>query len=79
MIMGLLVVGIIGFAGYRVMKSQSNKNTKPSTNTVSTTTGVPSKIATKAQAKQAGQALDNESIDKTLDSKQLDTELNNVL
>ncbi len=80
LIMSVFVLSVVGFAGYRVMKSQSTKNSPSSSaTTVSSATGIPSKISTKAQAKQAIKTLDNEPIDKTLDSSQLNSELSSVL
>ena len=74
------VFAVVGFAGYRVMKNQdSNTAVSNEPAAVAAAPVVPSKIQSKSQAQQASKALDAESIDKNLDSSQLDNDLKSVL
>ena len=79
LVFAVLVLGLIGFAGYRVMNKQNTKTTSASQTVTATTSEVPAKITNKVQAQQASSSLDAESIDTTLDAAQLDAELNSVL
>ena len=77
-LMSLVLLALIGFAGYRIM------NNKPKTVPAESTSAapvaqLPAKISTKPQAQQAAKALDKEAIDTSLGSKQLDNDLNSVL
>ncbi len=77
-LLALVLVGVIGYAGWHVM--QANK-TDPNANSSSQTVAaaVPSKIVTKAQANQATKALDSDSLDSSLNTSQLDSDLSSVL
>lgn len=90
LLLGILVVAIIGYAGYRVMQHQndiasktarSKNSTAPASAPPDSTSSaaIPAKIQTKAQAQQATQALDAELLDTTLDTTQLDSDLNSLL
>ena len=76
--MSVLVLAVVGFAGFRIMKNQ-DANVTESTVPTPKAAAVPAKITSKAQAHQAGKALDAEAIDKTLDSSALDSDLKSVL
>ena len=76
----VLVLAVVGLAGYRVMKKQdSNIAAVNEPSSVAAAPSVPTKIQSKTQAQQASKALDAESIDKTLDSTQLDNDLKSIL
>ncbi len=81
LIMLVVVLAAVGFAGYRVMQQQNTSVATADTVSPAPTKSVaePSKINNKTQAAQASKTLDAESIDKTLDSTQLDAELDSVL
>lgn len=76
-VLSLLLLALIGFAGYNVL-NKNHKNTATN-NSSAATVQLPAKISNKAQAQQAAKALDKESIDTSLDSGQLDADLNSVL
>ena len=75
----VVLVAVVGFAGYRVMKNQDASVASTANESTVAASTVPAKIKTKPQAQQASKALDAEAIDKTLDSTQLDSDLNSVL
>lgn len=75
---GLLVVGVVAFAGYTVM--QSNDTTKASTTTPTTTT-LANSINSDADLTAAAKTLDSSSsqVDSSLNDSSLDTDLNDLL
>ena len=73
----VLVIGLAGFAGYRVAhkdKSASNKDAS-----VSQQTQPPAKIQSSADLKKANKALDSTAIDSTVNPGQLDNDVNSLL
>ena len=80
LLFGLLVVGVIGFAGYTVMQRGSTDDTA-STATTATTTKAPTKIESKADLTQASKALDDtaSSVDSSLNDNSLNSDLNDLL
>lgn len=79
MAFAVLVVGVIGFAGYKVMQMQQAATTNQPSTTASTT--VPAKITDTASLKQASSALDASSaqLNTSLDDSALNTDLNSML
>lgn len=71
------IVAVVGFAGYKVLGNNSKQNAStPSLNQAVT---APDKIKTKADLQQSSRSLDSADVDKSLDSTQLDTDLNDLL
>ncbi len=74
-VMAIIVVAAVGFTGYRVTRH---------TTTVTPDTGIasqasqqpPASIKTAADLKKAGQALDNTTIDSSVDPNSLDSDIN---
>lgn len=74
-VMAVIVVAAVGFAGYRVTRH---------TTTITPDTGIasqasqkpPASIKTSADLKKAGQALDNTTIDSSVDPNSLDSDIN---
>jgi len=68
----ILVVAVIGFAGYKVMHMNKAADSQP---------GVPAKIQTKADLTQTGKSLDAASgqLDSNLDDGSLDADMNAML
>lgn len=76
--LGIVVIAVIGFAGYKVWTMQQTAaNTTPTT----TTAVVPTKITNKATLDQAATVLDQSSaqLNSGLDSSSLNTYLNALL
>jgi predicted negative regulator of RcsB-dependent stress response len=73
----VLVVAVVGFAGYRVW---SNQNTADTTETSATTT-VPSTIQTKADLDSTGKYLDGlgAQLNADLDDSSLNADINSML
>lgn len=69
----LVIVGV-GFAAYRVVGVKHSA--KPSTSQVAKQSD---KLKTSADIKQASSQLDSADVDKSLDSSQLDSDLNDLL
>lgn len=65
----ILVLGVVGFAGYRVMNADKNKDTA----------SVPAKIESKKDVEQAKKSLDSDNLDSDLSTSDLDNDLNDVL
>ena len=76
-LLGLVVVAAIAFAGYRVMSQQSDNLTAET----SASATVPAAIKTKSDLSQTGKALDQTSADlnNNLDSSSLDSDINSML
>jgi hypothetical protein len=76
-ILGVLVVGVIAFAGYRVM----NSDNPSSINTISSSSAVPDKISTQADLTQTSKALDDTDtqLDASLNDAALDSDINALL
>lgn len=70
----IVLVAVVGFAGYRVMDANKDKD-----GTTTTSSQVPDKIQSKNDIEQASTALDSEDSDTTLDPSQLDSDLNDLL
>lgn len=71
------VLAVVGFAGYKVLGNNSKDNASTQAQTESVT--APDKIKTKADLQQSAKSLDNADVDKSLDSTQLDSDLNDLL
>lgn len=70
----ILVVLGVGFAAYKVVGKQP---AQPATQQTSNTSS--GKYKTTADVKKANTELDSTDVDKSLDSSQLDTDLNDLL
>lgn len=73
-ILAVVVVAAIGLVGYIVVNNNHDQ-----AGTVSATDGIPTTIKTKADLNQASKALDETSIDDSLNPNQLDADLNALL
>ncbi len=73
----ILVVAVIGFAGYKVM----HMNKAADSQQQASQPGVPAKIQTKADLTQTGKSLDAASgqLDSNLDDGSLDADMNAML
>lgn len=78
-VMVLLLVGVVGFAGYKVLTK--NANTDSTASSVNATPPVPDKISTKADLETTGKTLDNSSsqLDSGLNDGALDADMNDML
>jgi hypothetical protein len=65
----IVVLGVVGFAGYRVMNADNDKDSA----------AVPAKIESKKDVQQAQKSLDNDNLDSDLNPSQLDDDLNDLL
>lgn len=65
----IIVLGVVGFAGYRVMNANKDE----------TATTVPSKIESKKDVQQAQKSLDSDNLDSDLNTADLDKDLNDLL
>jgi hypothetical protein len=74
LIVVLVLLVVVGFAGYRVVQN-NNKTTADS----STEKAVPSKIESKNDIQAASKALDSDQQDSAMDPSQLDSDLNDLL
>lgn len=74
----LLVLGVVGFAGYKVMNANKKDDV---TTTTKTANSVPSSIKNTADLTQAANALDSSSaqVNSGLDDSQLNGSLNDML
>jgi predicted negative regulator of RcsB-dependent stress response len=77
LILSLVVVAAVAFAGYRVVKNSDNGNSSDQASTAYT--AVPDKISNKADLQKASQALDNTAIDSSVNPSSLDNDLNSLL
>ena len=75
-ILGVLVIALTGFAGYRVMESATPEGTSGS---ASNSAKQPAKIDSSADAKKAANALDDEKIDGEVNPNQLDDDIGLML
>ena len=73
----VLALGVVGFAGYKVQQAHDNKVASQTT----TTATVPATISNAADLNQAGQALDDSSaqVNSSLDDSSLNADLNDML
>jgi hypothetical protein len=71
------VLAVVGFAGYKVLGGNSKQSASTQTQSQAVTT--PDKIKTKADLQQSAKSLDAADVEKSLDSTQLDTDLNDLL
>lgn len=80
LLVGVLVIGVIGLAGYKVMQAQ-NDTTLQSSNPVTTSKAAPKTIKTNADLTQAAKALDSSSsqVDGSLNDNALNASLNDML
>lgn len=69
------VLAVVGVAGYKVLGNNSKQNASTSLNQA---VSAPDKIKTKADIQQSAKSLDNADVDKSLDSTQLDSDLNDL-
>lgn len=78
-LVGLIVLGGIGFAGYTVMSRQNDSTT--TSNVASTSSTVPASIKTTADLTTTAHALDNASsqVDGQLNDNSLNSDLNDLL
>jgi hypothetical protein len=72
----MAVVGATAFAGYRVVKS-NEANTDTTVSDVHST-AVPKKIQSKNDLSKADNALDNTTIESSVDPNQLNSDLNAI-
>jgi hypothetical protein len=73
-VLAVVVLGAVGFASYRVVQMN-----KPATQDAAVAAKTPAKIQSKADLEKASKSLDDENVDQTLDSSQLDDDLNSML
>lgn len=78
LVLGIVLV-VIGFAGYEVVRKSSTMNPLPTQSTTASQIKIPAKIQSKADVHQAAQALANEQISNQLNPDQLNNEVNNLL
>ena len=73
--LGVVVVGIIGFTGYRIANRDDGNNTQKES------ASAPSEIKNKEDLQKASDSLDssNEDIDSGLNTNSLDDDLNDLL
>jgi flagellar basal body-associated protein FliL len=76
LILALVVIAVVGLAGYYVVSS-SNKDSAETT--TDTTQVVPEKIDSNQDLEQASKALDADQNKSDLDPAQLDADLNSLL
>jgi flagellar basal body-associated protein FliL len=79
-LLAVLLLVVVGFAGYRVMTA--NKATVADNATAPVAVkqvAAPTKIQSKADVTQAAKALDSDQLDSNLDSAQLNADLNSML
>ena len=75
--MAIIVVAAVGFAGYRVTRHTTTIT--PDSGLASTASQQPpTTITSTADLKKAGQALDNTTIDSSVDPNSLDSDLNSL-
>jgi hypothetical protein len=72
----VVIVVVVAVGGYRVVHNPSLDDSSPTT---AATTSVPATIKNKADVAAAGKALDNLSIDNSVNPDQLDSDLNSLL
>lgn len=75
----VVLVAVVGFAGYRVMNAQKNVASNSSTNSSQKSVATPTRIQSKEDVTQASKSLDSDQIDSTLDTTSLDADLNSLL
>jgi len=80
LVVGVLVVGVIGMAGYKVWQNSKTPVTDTAT-TVKTSSAVPSTIKSNADLTNASKALDDSSaqVNSNLDDNSLNSDLNDLL
>jgi len=76
---GILVVGVIGLAGYKVW--QNSKNTSTGSSATQVSSKVPASIKNSADLTSAAKALDESSsqVNTSLDDNSLNSDLNDLL
>lgn len=78
LVLGVVLV-VVGFAGYEIVQKSNKMNSPSAFSTTSTQATVPTKIQSKADVRQAAQALANEPIGRQLNPNQLNSDLNSLL
>lgn len=75
----VLVLGVVGFAGYKVEQAHNKSDT--ATQTAATAVSVPKVITNTADLQKAGSALDSSTsqLNANLDDSSLDADLNSML
>jgi hypothetical protein len=73
----MAVVAAVAFAGYRVVKNNTDNNLSAGSGSVKST-AVPKTIKSKNDLSKADNALDNTTIDSSVDPNQLNSDLNAI-
>jgi hypothetical protein len=76
LLLAVLVVAVVGFAGYRVMSAKSPADTS---DTASANATVPAKLTSKADVLKASNALDQTAVDSSVNPDSLNNDLNSLL
>lgn len=77
LLLALVVVAAVAFAGYRVMNSGDVDSGATLTSTRST--AVPKKLESTSDVLKAEKSLDNTAIESSVDPSQLDSDINSLL
>lgn len=78
-LVGIAVVGTVGYVAIKNFSSASKPTTASTTSTAQTTSAAPTKIQSKSDVQQTIKSLNNDQSDKDLDPSQLDSELTKLL
>ncbi len=71
----IVVILVVGFAGYKVISTNNHKPSSELTRELS----VPAKITTNADLQQTSKVLDSDDQSTALDTAELDADLNSLL
>ncbi len=77
LLLGLVVVTVVGVAGYRILNTTDTGSI--SSAPAKTSSGEPKTVKSTADIKQADKSLDSTSIDRSVDPSQLNSDLNALL
>jgi hypothetical protein len=75
-ILGVLIIAVVAFAGYRVLNSSNPDASSDNGTVVSTQSKVPNTINNKTDLNKASNALDQTSIDGDVNPNSLNNDLN---
>jgi flagellar basal body-associated protein FliL len=75
-LVGVLVIAVVAFAGYRVLHSSTPVDTASSKTSTAETAQVPSAIKSKSDVTEASKALDSTQIDDSVNPNSLNDDLN---
>jgi hypothetical protein len=78
-LLAVVIVAVVGFASWRVLDNDDSKSSNTAQTAANAQQEQANKLENPGDVKKASAELDAEDVDKSLDSSQLDADLNDLL